>query len=103
MKIGYENRGVGEIKKQCAKFGISPIELSIHIQLVPVRIYEILKGKRKITVDTDLRLCRFFGFEPGHFFALQTEYDFAVATGKLKDRLARIIPAEKAVLKGKPG
>ena len=31
--------------------------------------------KRGITVDTDLRLCAFFGLEPGYWLRVQLAYD----------------------------
>ena len=43
---------------------------------VPVsRIQEILKGNRKITVDTSLRLGKFFGVSENYFLSLQNEID----------------------------
>ena len=45
----------------------------------PVSPGEILTGKRTITADTDLRLCRFFGLSDGWWLRLQKDYDTEVA------------------------
>ena len=41
--------------------GISQYRLAKEIDVPAQRIGEIVAGKRAITADTDLRLCRFFG------------------------------------------
>ena len=47
--------------------GISQYRLAKEIGVPPQRISEIILGKRSITADTDLRLCRFFGLDrPDH-------------------------------------
>ena len=43
------------------------------------RIGEIVAGKRAITADTDLRLCRYFGLSDGWWLRGQANYDTAVA------------------------
>ncbi|MBP9591046.1 MAG: HigA family addiction module antidote protein, partial [Steroidobacteraceae bacterium] len=47
------------------------------------RIGEIVAGKRAITADTDLRLCRFFGLSDGWWLRLQADYDTEVAKTSL--------------------
>ncbi|MBS7143644.1 MAG: HigA family addiction module antidote protein [Veillonella sp.] len=48
--------------------------------MVPVsRIQEILQDKRKITADTDLRLCKYFGMSKGFFLRLQMDLDLLEA------------------------
>jgi addiction module HigA family antidote len=59
--------------------------------LVPQRrIGEIVAGKRAVTVDTGLRLSRFFGTSDGFWIGLQTDYDTAQAKDALSDVLSRI-------------
>lgn len=53
-------------------------------------IGEIVAGKRAITVDTGLRLSRFFGMNDGFWTGLQTDYDTAREKVALADVLARI-------------
>jgi addiction module HigA family antidote len=43
--------------------------------LTPPRIAAILKGTRKITADTAIRLSRFFGTTPGFWLNMQSRYD----------------------------
>ena len=45
--------------------GISQYRLAKEIGVPPQRIGEIVAGKRSITADTDLRLCRFLGLSNG--------------------------------------
>lgn len=56
------------------------------------RIGEIVAGKRAITADTDLRLCRFFGLSNGYWLRAQAAYDTEVAAKKLANALRRIKP-----------
>ena len=60
------------------------------------RIGEILAGKRAITADTDLRLCRFFGLSDGWWLRLQADYDTEVAKASLAKTLAKIRPCKEA-------
>jgi len=54
------------------------------------RIGEIIAGKRAITADTDLRLCRFFGLSNGYWLRAQAAYDTEVAEETLADVLKRV-------------
>ena len=56
------------------------------------RIGEIVAGRRGITADTDLRLCRFFGLSDGWWLRLQADYDIELAKGALTGTLAKIKP-----------
>jgi addiction module HigA family antidote len=56
------------------------------------RIGEIVAGKRAVTADTDLRLCRFFGLSNGYWLRAQAAYDTEVAAKELADALRRIKP-----------
>ena len=56
------------------------------------RIGEIVAGRRSITADTDLRLCRFFGLSDGYWLRAQVAYDTEVAQERLADELEKIHP-----------
>ena len=56
------------------------------------RIGEIIAGKRGITADTDLRLCRFYGLTDGWWLRLQSSYDMRRARAALGKDLAKIKP-----------
>jgi len=51
-------------------------------------------GKRAITADTDLRLCRFFGLSNGYWLRAQVMHDTEVAERALGAELAKIKPWE---------
>lgn len=56
----------------------------------PQRIGDIVAGKRAITADTDLRLCRYFGLSDGWWLRGQANYDTARARETMGETLARI-------------
>jgi len=56
----------------------------------PQRIGEIVVGKRSITADTDLRLCKVFGLSKGYWLRAQVAYDTEVAAEALADTLKKI-------------
>jgi plasmid maintenance system antidote protein VapI len=56
------------------------------------RIGEIVAGRRAITADTDLRLCRFFGLSNGYWLRAQAAHDTEVAEEALSDALKKIRP-----------
>ena len=60
------------------------------------RIGQIVAGKRAITADTDLRLCRFFGLSNGYWLRAQAAYDTEVAEHELADELEKITPLHSA-------
>jgi addiction module HigA family antidote len=49
-------------------------------------------GRRAITADTDLRLCRFFGLSNGYWLRAQAAYDTEVAQESLFKTLEKIKP-----------
>lgn len=55
--------------------GISRYRLAKEIGVPPQRIGDIVAGKRAITTDTDLRLCRFFGLSNGFWLRAQVAFD----------------------------
>ena len=66
--------------------------LAREIRVPAQRIGDIVAGKRAITADTDLRLCRFFGLSNGYWLRAQAAYDIEVAERALADELAKIKP-----------
>ena len=51
---------------------------------------DIVAGKRAITADTDLRLCRYFGLSDGWWLRGQANYDTVVARATMGEVLSRI-------------
>jgi len=72
--------------------GVSQYRLAKEIGVPAQRISAIVAGKRSITADTDLRLCRFFGLSNGYWLRAQAAYDTEVAERKLGPKLAKIRP-----------
>ncbi len=76
--------------------GMSNYRLAKQIGVPAQRIGEILAGKRGITADTDLRLCRFFSLADGWWLRLQADYDTEIAKTALAKTLAKIKPWREA-------
>ena len=72
--------------------GVSQYRLAMAIGVPESRINAIVKGRRAITADTDLRLCRFFGLSEGFWLRLQTGHDLRLAKQQLGEALAAIAP-----------
>lgn len=54
---------------------ISAYRLAKEIHVPTSRIQEIIKGQRKVTVDTSLRLAKFFGVSDRYFINMQNDID----------------------------
>jgi len=54
---------------------ISAYRLAKETFIPQTRVSEILKGNRRITADTALRLSRFFGNSPKFWLGLQNDFD----------------------------
>lgn len=72
--------------------GLSNYRLAKEIGVPAQRIGDIIAGRRGITADTDLRLCRFFGLSDGWWLRLQADYDTETARAGLVKTLAKIKP-----------
>ena len=72
--------------------GLSRYRLAKEIGVPAPRIGDIVSGKRAISADTDLRLCRFFGLSDGYWLRAQAAYDIEVTLRTLEPELKKIIP-----------
>ena len=72
--------------------GISQYRLAKEIGVPAQRIGEIVAGRRSVTADTGLRLCRFFGLSDGWWLRGQARYDMESAKDALADSLKKIKP-----------
>jgi len=54
---------------------ISAYKLSKDIKIPQTRVSEILKGRRRITADTALRLSNYFGNSAKFWLGLQNDFD----------------------------
>jgi len=69
--------------------GLSQYRLAKDIGVSPIRISQIVNGQRSITVDTAMRLARYFGTSAVVWLRLQVRYNLEVAEGELSDRITR--------------
>ena len=67
--------------------GLIKPRLAKDIGVPAQRIGEIVSGKRSVTADTDLRLCRYFGLSDGWWLHGQAAYDTAIAKKALAKEL----------------
>jgi len=70
--------------------GLTKYRLAKDIGVPAQRIGDIVAGKRAITADTDLRLCKYFGLSDGWWLRGQVNYDTAMARDAMAAELARI-------------
>ena len=70
--------------------GISAYKLAKDINVPTSRIQDILKDKRKITVDTSLRLARYFNVSDKYFLNLQNDIDIRNALVSMNNELENI-------------
>jgi len=74
---------------------LSQRDLAGALNVDPMRINEIVNGRRSITADTDLRLARYFGLSEGFFLGLQADHDVMAARRSLGHELDKIIPRKE--------
>ena len=84
----------GELLQQefLVPMGISQYRLAKEIGVPAQRIGEIVAGRRSISANTDLRLCRFFGLSNGYWLRAQVACDTEVAEHALSKALQKIKP-----------
>ena len=76
---------------------ISQNSLAKALDIPQNRLSDIINGKRRISADTDLRLCRYFGLTDGYFTGLQMDFERIAAKRLLQKDLKKIKPFKAAV------
>jgi addiction module HigA family antidote len=71
-------------------FNISAYRLAKETRIPATRISQILKGNRKISVDTALRFSRFFGNSADFWLGIQNEYDLREERASIQVELEKI-------------
>ena len=66
---------------------MSQNKLALEISVPPRRINEIVKGRRRVTADTAMRLARFFKMTPEYWMGLQANYDLDVVRDELEEKI----------------
>ena len=69
---------------------ITAYRLSKSIKIPQTRISQIIKGKRRITADTALRLSKYFGTSVKFWLGIQNDYDIEEEQMKLDEILEQI-------------
>ena len=84
----------GEILKEefLVPLGLSQLALAEALGVPANRISEIIRGRRGITADTDLRLARFFILSDGYWLRLQNAYDMMEAKREVGKAISKIKP-----------
>ena len=75
--------------------GLSQNALSKAISVPSNRINELVRGRRGISADTDLRLSRYFGLSDGYWLTLQNRFDMMEARRAAADSIAQINPFDQ--------
>lgn len=75
--------------------GMSNYRLAKELRIPAQRIGEIIAGRRTITADTDLRLCKFFGLSEGWWLRLQADHDTRKVKAELGKELDLIKPLKR--------
>ena len=80
------------LKEFLLPLGISKYRVAKEIGVPAQRIGEIVAGRRAISADTDLRLCRFFGLANGYWLRAQAAQDMEIVAREIAAELKRIKP-----------
>ena len=87
-----ETPTIGEILSEefMAPYGLSAYRLARDIRVPVSRIQDILGGRRRVSVDTSLRLGKYFGVSDRYFLNLQNDIDIRNEKVKLQKELDEI-------------
>jgi antitoxin HigA-1 len=78
--------------------GISQNKLGRDLNIPAQRINDIVRGQRAITVDTALRLARYFHTSPQFWLNLQAHYDLEIAQeSRLVERVIKEVREREVV------
>ena len=79
----------GEILREefLAPLGITPHALAMSLRVPAPRINDVVREKRAITVDTAMRLARYFDTTAQFWMNLQSTYDLKIAEKTLSHKI----------------
>lgn len=84
-----------------APLNLSAYALAKAIHVPTSRIQEILQDKRRISIDTSIRLGKYFGLADDYFIRLQTDADIRDARNENEKQYKAIKPIEFNKLQAK--
>lgn len=82
-------------------WNLSQNQLAQHMGITTTRLNEIVRGRRRITGDTALRLARATNTTPEFWLNLQSLYDLECARDELGDRLEEEVSPVEAATAGR--
>ena len=91
-EVTYPTAGEILLEEFLIPMGITQYRLAKEIGVPQARIGEIVAGRRAISVDTGLRLSRYFGMNDVFWTGLQMDYDTAMQRDLLLETLTKIKP-----------
>ncbi len=87
----------GEIlQDELDELGLSANAFAKALGVPTNRITTILKGQRRISADTALRLSQYFGTSPKFWMNLQQSYDLKIAMEKNGSEIERVVQPRAA-------
>ena len=94
MKKHIKTPTIGEILNEefFTPLGLSAYKVAQAINVPVSRIQDILHDRRRITVDTSLRLAKFLGVSDDYFISLQDDIDIRNLKTELSEELDEIKP-----------
>ena len=85
------------LRDELREIGVSLNELARALRVPMNRISAIVNGNRAITVDTAMRLARYFGTSPQYWLNLQSAYDVEVADREIRPQIDKeVLPRTAA-------
>jgi len=84
------------LRDELVEIAVSLNELSRALRVPMNRISAIVNGKRGITVDTAMRLARYFGTSPQYWLNLQMAYDLEIAGEQMRQVELEVLPRRAA-------
>ena len=92
MSKHIETPTIGEILNEgfFIPMGLSAYKVALAINVLVSRIQDVLHNRRRITVDTSLRLAKFFGVSDNYFISLQDDIDIRNLKVELVEELDKI-------------
>ena len=85
------------LRDELNEIGVSLNELARALRVPMNRISAIVNGKRAITVDTAMRLARYFGTSAQYWLNLQNAYDLEIADQEIRPRIEKeVLPRSAA-------
>jgi antitoxin HigA-1 len=85
------------LEEYLAPLSITPYAPATALHVPRTRIERLVREQTPVTVDTALRLARYFGTSPEFWLRIQAQFDIETAQDELDDDIASIEPLKKRV------